>query len=232
MRLTYLPDDILVKVDRAAMAVSLETRVPFLDPEIARALRGPFPRSMKIRDGPRKWNLRQGPRDKYVPRPALRAAKNGLSGVPIDAWLRGTRCVSWVERASCPWRASAKGASSTRTRSGGSGRSTSAGAGTGSNQVWGVLSVSGVATKRNGGRCRTPQTRAGYKRLEAGPTMKKQRILFLCPRPHGGLPSQRFRFEQYLTLLEERGFEVCDRRDFSTQRLRAFSASRATPVRR
>jgi asparagine synthase (glutamine-hydrolysing) len=103
--LSYLTDDILQKVDRAAMSVSLETRVPFLDKDVAE-FSCHAPPGMKVQNGQGKWLVRQV-LDRHVPRHLIDRPKTGFS-IPLDEWLRGP-LKAWASDLLAPERLNGQG---------------------------------------------------------------------------------------------------------------------------
>ena len=101
----YLTDDVLVKVDRATMANSLEARAPFLDRAVA-GFAWSLPLELRIRDGQGKWLVRRL-LERYLPRNGAPAAKQGFT-VPLHRWLRGPMR-DWVEGLLAPERLSREG---------------------------------------------------------------------------------------------------------------------------
>jgi asparagine synthase (glutamine-hydrolysing) len=91
--MTYLPDDILVKVDRASMANSLEVRAPFLDRRVMK-FAARLPIEFKVRNGSGKWLLRRL-LQKYIPPALFERPKAGFA-IPLDRWVRGP-LREWVE---------------------------------------------------------------------------------------------------------------------------------------
>ncbi|MCL2657537.1 MAG: asparagine synthase (glutamine-hydrolyzing) [Betaproteobacteria bacterium] len=103
--LAYLPNDILVKVDRAAMAVSLETRAPFVDRRLVE-FAWTVPMAHKVRDGKGKWLMREL-LARHVPRALFERPKQGFA-VPMSGWLRGP-LRAWAEELLSPQALAASG---------------------------------------------------------------------------------------------------------------------------
>ena len=102
---SYLPDDILCKVDRASMAVSLETRVPFLDHRVA-ALAARIPLSLKVRGGSGEHILRKL-LYQQVPRELIERPKAGFA-IPVGEWIKGP-LRPWAEDLLDPGRMAGEG---------------------------------------------------------------------------------------------------------------------------
>ncbi|HIF31052.1 MAG TPA: asparagine synthase (glutamine-hydrolyzing) [Planctomycetes bacterium] len=107
---TYLADDILVKLDRASMAVGLEARVPLLDHRLVE-FAWQLPRSQRWRNGETKWLLRQLVQ-RHIPKEWLEQPKRGF-GVPLAEWLRGP-LRDWADHLLAPGRLEGEGFFETR----------------------------------------------------------------------------------------------------------------------
>jgi len=102
---TYLPEDILTKVDRATMAVGLEARAPLLDYRVVE-FAFHLPLALKLRDGQQKWLLKQLLR-RYLPDPLVYRGKKGF-GAPVGGWLKGP-LRDWAEQLLDPARLRSEG---------------------------------------------------------------------------------------------------------------------------
>jgi len=103
--MTYLPEDILTKVDRSTMSVGLEARAPLLDYRVAE-LAFRIPLDMKLRDGQQKWLLKQLLR-RYLPDPLIYRPKQGF-GAPVGGWLKGA-LRDWAQQQLDPARLAREG---------------------------------------------------------------------------------------------------------------------------
>ena len=179
---TYLQDDILVKVDRASMACSLEVRAPFLDVELVELL-GRVPPRLKLRGLTTKHLLKRAMAD-LLPQGIAGRAKKGF-GIPVAEWLK-TDLREPVQDELSPERLSARG-SSRRTKSAACSPSTSPGAATTASSSGPCsASSSGTAASPSGARRRLPSSRAP--RWPRGPSPTRACASRRCSRSSGSSP--------------------------------------------